>query len=85
MNPPEYIIRTTRVSVLPPDEPLFSERCTHITIVDEAAGEFLEVEQQSGSDGVKRQTIQISPDEWPVLKQAIEKMMTELVYDALKP
>jgi hypothetical protein len=73
-----YVVRVTRLSVLPPKEPLFSEQCTHITIVDEAAGEYLEIEQQSGSVDVKAQTILVTPEEWPALKQAVETLLAEI-------
>jgi hypothetical protein len=73
-----YAVRVTRLSVLPPKEPLFSEQCTHISIVDEAAGEYLEIEQQSGSEDVKPQTIMVTPEEWPALKQAVETLLTEI-------
>lgn len=74
----DYIIRATRLSVLPPKEPIFSERCTHITIEDEAAGEFLSIEQQSGSTDVQPEKIQIDAHEWPTLKKAIEQMFAEI-------
>jgi len=45
--------------------------------VDEAAGEFLEIEQQSGRTDVKSQTIAISPEEWPALKRAIEQLLAD--------
>jgi hypothetical protein len=73
-----YKIRITQLSILPRDEYIFSERCTTITILDEAAGEFLEVVQQAGSEEVKKQTIQITPEEWPHLQKAIEWMLTEI-------
>ena len=73
----EFRVRITRLSILPPQEPLFSEQCTHVTIVDEAAGEFLEIEQQSGRTDAKSQTIQVSPAEWPALKQAIEQLLAD--------
>lgn len=73
----EFRVRVTRLSVLPPKEPLFSEQCTNISIVDEAAGEFLEIEQQSGRTDAKSQTIAISPEEWPSLKQAIEQLLAD--------
>jgi hypothetical protein len=81
MNPPDcsaYVVRVTRLSVLPPKEPLFSEQCTHITIVDEAAGEYLEIEQQSGSVDLKAQTIMVTPEEWPAFKQAVETLLSEI-------
>ena len=73
-----YVVRVTRLSVLPLKEPLFSEQCTHVTIVDEAAGEYLEIEQQSGSSDAKHQTIIVAPDEWPALKQAVETLLSEI-------
>ena len=73
-----YEIRVTRLSVLPPREPLFSELCTHITIVDEASGEYLEIKQQSGHVGVKEQTIMVSPEEWPHLNQAVNTLICEI-------
>ncbi len=79
MTNPDYIIRVTRLSVMPPKQPLFSEQCTHITIVDEAAGEYLEIEQQSGSNDVKVQTVTVTPEEWPTLKQAVETLLAEIL------
>lgn len=47
----------------------FHERATVITVEDEAAGEFLKIHQPHvNEDG----TILIDPDEWPILKQAID-------------
>ena len=78
MSERKIIVRTTRVTILPEGEPIFSDTATHIKIEDEAAGEFLEIEQQSGHVGTKDQTIQITPDEWPVLRGAIDRMMQEI-------
>ena len=73
-----FEIRITRLSVLPPGEPIFSEQCMNISIVDEGAGEYLEIDQQLDSPDVKEQTIFLSPEEWPVLKSAIEQMLEEI-------
>lgn len=78
MNTPKYITRITRLSILPENEPIFSEQCTHITIADEAAGEYLEITQQSNSADIKEQTVMITPDEWPAIKSAVDQMMVEL-------
>jgi hypothetical protein len=69
-----YETRTTKVTVLPKGEALFHEGATEITIVDEAAGEYLEVSQCSDSHEGK---IKIDRVEWPTLKAAIERMMKE--------
>jgi hypothetical protein len=72
-----YITRITRLTVGPEREPLYSERCTHVEIVDEAAGELIEVRQQSGHVKADGQTIQIDPAEWPALREAIDRMVKE--------
>ena len=80
MNTPQdtinepYKIRITQRAVLPRNEPIYSEQCTTITIIDESSGEYLEVEQQSG----QKQKICINPEEWPQLKKAIEWMFFEI-------
>jgi len=52
---------------------LFDETTTFVRIDDEAAGEFVVVEQ-TGCDLGK---IHIDPGEWPVLRQAIDRMIDE--------
>lgn len=66
----KYIIRTTALTVVPEDASLFSGRATTVNVVNEAAGEFVEVEQESGK-------IQINPDEWPTLREAVDRMIAE--------
>jgi hypothetical protein len=70
-----YRIRVTRLSVLPVGEPIFSEQCTDVSIVDEAAGEFVEVSQHSND--TKSQTILIDPREWSAIKQAVDQLISE--------
>jgi len=69
-----YETRTTKITVLPEHEALFHEGATMIEIVDEAAGEYLEVSQCSDSYEGK---IKIDAHEWPALKAAIDKMLKE--------
>ena len=69
-----YISRTTQVAVLPEDQPIFSELATTVTIVDEAAGEFVEVEQ---SGHISLGKIAINPSEWPALREAIGMMIAQ--------
>lgn len=69
-----YETRTIKTAVLTKGDRLFDISCTEIEIVDEAAGEFLEVKQcTEDSEG----TIKIDPHEWPTLKAAIDKMIKE--------
>ena len=58
--------------ILPETEPIFSERGTRIEIVDESAGEYVEVSQEGRTDLGK---IAIEPEEWPELRAAIDRMI----------
>ena len=69
-----YITRTTQVAVLPEDQPIFSEMATKVTIVDEAADEFVEVGQ---SGHISLGKIAINPNEWPALREAIDMMIAQ--------
>lgn len=69
-----YINRITSLTVLPVDEPLFSEMATTVTIVDEAGGEFVEVSQSGRADLGK---IAINPEEWPELRGAISTLISQ--------
>ena len=70
----EFKTRTLSFVVLPDGDPIFSERATTITICDESGGEFVEVEQ-GGAPGFGK--IAINPKEWPELKSAIDRMVSE--------
>lgn len=69
-----YIERITVLTVLPEGQPLFSEQATEVQIVDEAAGEFVEVSQHGRTDLGK---IAIRPEEWPALREAIDHLIGE--------
>ena len=60
--------------VLPEDQPIFSELATTVTIVDEAADEFVEVGQ---SGHISLGKIVINPNEWPALREAIDMMIAQ--------
>ena len=48
-------------------EQIFDDSVTEIEIVDEAAGEFLEISQDE-------QKLRFDAEEWPHVRDAIEKM-----------
>jgi hypothetical protein len=48
-------------------EQIFDDSVTEIEIVDEAAGEFLEISQEGGK-------LRFDPEEWPHVRDAVEKM-----------
>lgn len=69
-----YETRVTRLTVVPQGEPIYGELATHVEIVDEAAGEFVEI---SKTTLVGREVVGIDPVEWPALRDAIQKMISE--------
>ena len=68
------IARVKTMAVLPAGDPLFSERRTEVTIVDELGGEFVEVSQYGHVDLGK---IWIGLEEWPLLRETIDRMIGE--------
>jgi hypothetical protein len=69
----EYETRITRLTVNKTNEPIFSELATHIQIEDEAAGEFISIRQYS--DHPKAGVVNITAEEWPHIKAAIEQLL----------
>lgn len=70
----EYETRVTALIVLPKGDETFSEFATHVRLADQAAGEYVEVEQIARDDLGK---IAINPEEWPTLRAAIDRMIGE--------
>lgn len=73
----EYETRTTRLTIAPVGEPIFSERATDVSIEDEAGGEFVTIQQKSLTVDRLDQKISIDPAEWPTLKEAIERLLAD--------
>lgn len=65
-------VKTMSVVVKPVGAPIFSEEATTISIVDEAAGEFVVV-SQSVRDNIGK--IAINPEEWTTIRAAIDMMI----------
>jgi hypothetical protein len=70
----KYEIRVTKLSVMPPSDPIFSEQATHVEIQDEAGGEYLSIQQHHMEE---RTQILIDRKEWPILRDAINFMIGE--------
>lgn len=66
--------RVLSVVVAPECEAIFSERATVVRIEDEAGGEYVVVSQDSVPE---RGNIAINPEEWPELREAIDRMVKE--------
>jgi len=67
-----YELRIISMTVGPLGQPTYSEMTTTVTIVDECGGEFVEVKQHGTTDIRK---IAINPEEWPILRDTIERMI----------
>lgn len=61
----------TRISILPPGEPIFSERGYTVEIDDEAAGPFLVV--KDGQDG----QIKVDFSDWNEICEAVNHLKSE--------
>lgn len=72
---PEYVSRTTQITVLPKDAAIYNETATKITIEDEASGEFVVIEQSRSDYG----KISIIPEEWPAMREAIDRLIGECI------
>lgn len=68
----QYTRRATKITVLPADDPLFSEMATTIEIEDEGGGEFVTVAQNGRVDHGK---VSIEVSEWEALRDAIDEMI----------
>ena len=68
----QYEIITKSFMTKPPDEPIYSEMATEITLEDEAAGLFVSIIQCHG-DG--EQKVSICKEEWPLIRQAVDDLM----------
>lgn len=71
----DYNYRITRLTVVPEGKPLYDDMATHVTIVDEGAGEYLEIHQSSGCEpGI----IKITKEEWSAIQCAIADAMARI-------
>lgn len=73
----QYILRPTRIHVLPEGEPLYSERATIVQTVNEAAGEFIEIRQvpeQGDEWGIQLN----DEEEWNAISAAVADLFAEI-------
>ena len=70
MSDEVYETRVLSMIVTIKGKSIFDDSATEITIVDEAAGEFIEVSQDE-------QVIRIDEYEWPSIRACINKMISK--------
>jgi hypothetical protein len=68
-----YTVRITSIQIVPHSEPIFSEMATTILIDDDGGGEFVRIDQSTLSRG----SIRLNPNEWPVVRDAINWMAAQ--------
>lgn len=68
----DFVVSTAALMIRPKGQPIFSEQVTTVRIEDESGGCFIEVEQEGEE---KLGKIQITIEEWPAIKSAIESML----------
>ena len=68
----DYEIRTTKLVVAPQGDQVYSEMATWVEVKDEASCEFVMLTQSGRTDNGQ---IAISPEEWPELRSAIDRMI----------
>ena len=66
-----YHVIISAMIIKPVKEPIFSELATVIELADEAAGPFVKISQHSRDGGG---SVSIDAPEWPVLRDAINRM-----------
>lgn len=72
----DYITRVTRKTIVPKGEPIFSEMATHVSVRDDAAGEYIEI-KQDGEEG--NRMVRFNPDEWQIVKTVVDEMFDEIM------
>lgn len=74
---------TSRITILPDGKPIFCHEATEISIVDEAAGPFIEIKQfpEIGDE----QTIKFDVYEWKHIENAVDKIIQEIERLESKP
>ncbi len=68
-----YHTITKGLIIKPVTEPIFSEQATTVELEDEAAGLYLVI-RQSRQDGDSK--ISMTAEEWPMIREAVEQMLT---------
>ncbi len=62
--------RAVAWTIGPVGKPCYDESMTHVRIVDESGGEFIEVEQVTT---LGTNTLRFDTDEWPAIRATINK------------
>ena len=71
----EYHTLTHALIVKPVGEPIYSEAATVIALDDEAGGAFVVVKQSGKVHEPGENQIQLCGEEWPSIREAIDRMM----------
>lgn len=70
----KYSTKISELIVVPESHDIFSEYTTRVSIDDEGAGGFIVISQTIDD----YQKIKIDVDEWPYIKDAVERIIAEI-------
>lgn len=74
-----FHILTHTLMLLPRNEEIYSERATRVRLNDEVGELFLEIVQEYTSNQPQGENlIQITREEWPLLREAIDRQFAEI-------
>jgi hypothetical protein len=76
-QPTQYVMRITRIHIVPEGEPLFSEHATTAEIVNESGGEFIKIEQIDGHTDHAKSILVNDEDEWDAISAAVADLFAE--------
>ncbi len=75
-----YITRTLKTVVMPEGDEIISENALTVEIINEGAGEFVELSSQHPECG----PIRIDPDEWEAVKAEIDRTFNAIKNNQVK-
>jgi len=70
----KFNARITKITILPEGTPIFGVEAIHVTVADEAAGEYISIEQITEQSDNK---IGFEKEAWPLLKKAIQTIVDD--------
>ena len=75
---PNYILRVTRIHVVPEGEAIFAQQATAVEIVDEAGGEFIKMTQVHDDPAHNGSILINNESEWNAISAAVADLFHEI-------
>ncbi len=75
---PTYILRTTRIHVMPEGKAMFDEAATVVEIADHAGGEFIKISQDPATAEYSTSICINDEAEWNAISAAVQDLFHEI-------